>query len=46
LWNCRIGPRRALNLRQSTFVGDKPLPKGATITVDFAYDGGGLGQGR
>jgi len=27
-------------------VGDKPLPKGkATITVDFAYDGG-LGQGR
>jgi len=27
-------------------VGDKPLPKCATITVDFAYDGGGLGQGR
>jgi arylsulfatase len=35
-----------LGKERPTFVGDKPLPKGkATISVEFAYDGGGMGKG-
>lgn len=35
-----------LGVERPTFTADKPLPKGkATIVVDFAYDGGGMGKG-
>lgn len=35
-----------LGVERPTFAADKPLPKGkATIVVDFAYDGGGMGKG-
>jgi arylsulfatase len=35
-----------LALERPTFVGQDALPKGkATIVVDFAYDGGGMGKG-
>jgi len=35
-----------LGAERPTFASDKPLPKGkATIVVDFAYDGGGMGKG-
>jgi hypothetical protein len=35
-----------LALDRPTFVSKEPLSKGkATITVDFAYDGGGMGKG-
>jgi arylsulfatase len=36
-----------LSIERPTFVSKAALPKGrATIVVDFAYDGGGIGEGR
>lgn len=35
-----------LGMDRPTLTGEKPLPKGkATLVVDFAYDGGGMGKG-
>ncbi len=35
-----------LGMERPTFAAEKPLPKGkATIVVEFAYDGGGMGKG-
>jgi len=35
-----------LAVERPTFTGKDPLPKGkATIVIDFAYDGGGMGKG-
>jgi arylsulfatase len=35
-----------LSIDRPTFTASEPLPKGkATLVVDFAYDGGGMGKG-